>query len=96
MEKTLDVPIFRVSSQIVTDKFDALYKVRTHTHTHTHTHSVPVSLSLIVRYTHIKHTHISQEVKGQGVSVSALLAKAVAMTLERVSECADGWFSQVT
>lgn len=27
MEKTLDVPIFRVSRTIVTDKFDALYKV---------------------------------------------------------------------
>lgn len=49
MEKTLDVPIFRVSRTIVTDNFDNLYK----------------------------------EVKGQGVSVSALLAKAVAMTLER-------------
>jgi len=49
MEKTLDVPIFRVSRLITTDKFDKLYA----------------------------------EVKGQGVSVSALLAKAVAMTLER-------------
>jgi hypothetical protein len=29
MEKTLDVPIFRVSRTIVTDKFDALYKVKT-------------------------------------------------------------------
>ena len=27
MERTLDVPIFRVSRTIVTDKFDALYKV---------------------------------------------------------------------
>ena len=52
MEKTLDVPIFRVSRLITTDNFDNLYK----------------------------------EVKGQGVSVSALLAKAVAMTLERVSK----------
>ena len=49
MEKTLDVPIFRVSRLITTDKFDKLYA----------------------------------EVKGQGVSVSALLAKAVAMTLAR-------------
>lgn len=49
MEKTLDVPIFRVSRLITTDKFDKLYA----------------------------------EVKGQGVSVSALLAKAVAITLAR-------------
>jgi pyruvate dehydrogenase E2 component (dihydrolipoamide acetyltransferase) len=49
MEKTLDVPIFRVSRLITTDKFDKMYA----------------------------------EVKGQGVSVSALLAKAVAKTLER-------------
>jgi pyruvate/2-oxoglutarate dehydrogenase complex dihydrolipoamide acyltransferase (E2) component len=28
MEKTLDVPIFRVSRTITTDKFDELYKVR--------------------------------------------------------------------
>merc|ERR1711988_2083557 len=49
MEKTLDVPIFRVSRTIVTDQFDELYK----------------------------------KVKAKGVSVSALLAKAVAMTLEK-------------
>jgi len=28
MEKTLEVPVFRVSRQITTDNFDELYKVR--------------------------------------------------------------------
>lgn len=39
MEKTLDVPIFRVSRTIVTDKFDELYKVpRRHTGRMTSSH----------------------------------------------------------
>eukprot|EP00640_Fibrocapsa_japonica_P000735 CAMPEP_0113946788 /NCGR_PEP_ID=MMETSP1339-20121228/60186_1 /TAXON_ID=94617 /ORGANISM="Fibrocapsa japonica" /LENGTH=604 /DNA_ID=CAMNT_0000953043 /DNA_START=112 /DNA_END=1926 /DNA_ORIENTATION=- /assembly_acc=CAM_ASM_000762 len=49
MEANLDVPIFRVSRPITTDKMDVLYR----------------------------------ELKPKGVSVSALLAKAVAMTLEK-------------
>lgn len=47
MEKTLDVPIFRVSREIVTDEFDALYA----------------------------------KLKPKGVTVSAMLAKAVAEVL---------------
>ena len=49
MEKTLGVPIFRVSREIVTDNFDALYA----------------------------------QLKAKGVTVSSLLAKAVAMTLKK-------------
>ena len=49
MEATLEVPIFRVSREIVTDKFDTLYA----------------------------------QLKPKGVSVSAMLAKAVAMTLQK-------------
>lgn len=50
MEATLSTPIFRVSRDIETDAFDALY----------------------------------QEVKPNGVTVSALLAKAVALAIEKV------------
>ena len=49
MEKTLSVPIFRVSREIVTDEFDALYAA----------------------------------LKPKGVTVSAMLAKAVAETLKK-------------
>ena len=49
MEATLSVPIFRVSREICTDDFDALYA----------------------------------KLKPSGVSVSAMLAKAVAMTLKK-------------
>jgi len=49
MEKSLSVPIFRVSREIITDNFDDLY----------------------------------QKVKPKGVSVSALLAKAVALAVEK-------------
>ena len=49
MEATLEVPIFRVSREIVTDKFDAMYAT----------------------------------LKPKGVSVSAMLAKAVAMTIQK-------------
>jgi len=49
MEKTLDVPIFRVSREIGTDSFDALYA----------------------------------KLKEKGVTVSSLLAKAVAETLKK-------------
>jgi pyruvate dehydrogenase E2 component (dihydrolipoamide acetyltransferase) len=49
MEKTLTVPIFRVTREIVTDKFDELYA----------------------------------QLKPKGVTVSALLAKAVAETLKK-------------
>ena len=49
MEKTLSVPIFRVSREIVTDKFDDLYA----------------------------------QLKPKGVTVSAMLAKAVAETLKK-------------
>eukprot|EP00544_Gedaniella_sp_CCMP2646_P008627 CAMPEP_0202481834 /NCGR_PEP_ID=MMETSP1361-20130828/1322_1 /ASSEMBLY_ACC=CAM_ASM_000849 /TAXON_ID=210615 /ORGANISM="Staurosira complex sp., Strain CCMP2646" /LENGTH=654 /DNA_ID=CAMNT_0049109463 /DNA_START=17 /DNA_END=1981 /DNA_ORIENTATION=+ len=50
MEATLSTPIFRVTREIETDAFDALY----------------------------------QEVKPKGVTVSALLAKAVALAIEKV------------
>jgi pyruvate dehydrogenase E2 component (dihydrolipoamide acetyltransferase) len=49
MEKTLNVPIFRVSKEIVTDEFDALYA----------------------------------KLKPKGVTVSAMLAKAVAEVLKK-------------
>ena len=49
MEKTLGVPIFRVTREIITDEFDALYA----------------------------------ELKPKGVTVSSLLAKAVAETLKK-------------
>eukprot|EP00596_Hydrurales_sp_CCMP1899_P009966 CAMPEP_0119042758 /NCGR_PEP_ID=MMETSP1177-20130426/16134_1 /TAXON_ID=2985 /ORGANISM="Ochromonas sp, Strain CCMP1899" /LENGTH=612 /DNA_ID=CAMNT_0007009761 /DNA_START=224 /DNA_END=2062 /DNA_ORIENTATION=+ len=49
MEKTLNVPIFRVSKEIVTDQFDALYA----------------------------------QLKPKGVTVSAMLAKAVAEVLKK-------------
>lgn len=49
MEKTLSVPVFRVSREIVTDSFDALYAA----------------------------------LKPKGVTVSAMLAKAVAETLKK-------------
>lgn len=39
MERTLDVPVFRVSRTIVTDKFDALYKARTCTRTRVYVHA---------------------------------------------------------
>jgi pyruvate dehydrogenase E2 component (dihydrolipoamide acetyltransferase) len=50
MEKTMSVPIFRVSREIVTDKFDDLYAL----------------------------------LKPKGVTVSAMLAKAVAEVLKKV------------
>ena len=50
MEKTMSVPIFRVSREIVTDKFDELYAL----------------------------------LKPKGVTVSAMLAKAVAEVLKKV------------
>jgi pyruvate dehydrogenase E2 component (dihydrolipoamide acetyltransferase) len=50
MEATLSTPIFRVSRQIETDGFDALY----------------------------------QKVKPKGVTVSALIAKAVALAIEKI------------
>ena len=53
MEKTMSVPIFRVSREIVTDKFDELYAL----------------------------------LKPKGVTVSAMLAKAVAEVLKKV--CAN-------
>ena len=49
MERTLEVPVFRVSREIVTDDFDALYG----------------------------------QLKAKGVSVSAMLAKAVALVLQK-------------
>ncbi|MDP6897452.1 MAG: 2-oxo acid dehydrogenase subunit E2, partial [Rhodospirillales bacterium] len=49
MEKTLDVPVFRVSKTIATDAFDDLYR----------------------------------KLKPEGVTVSALLAKAVAVSLKK-------------
>ena len=52
MEKTMSVPIFRVSREIVTDKFDDLYAL----------------------------------LKPKGVTVSAMLAKAVAEVLKKVRE----------
>ena len=52
MEKTMSVPIFRVSREIVTDKFDDLYAL----------------------------------LKSKGVTVSAMLAKAVAEVLKKVRE----------
>ena len=49
MERTLEIPVFRVSREIVTDDFDALYA----------------------------------QLKGKGVSVSAMLAKACAEVLKK-------------